>query len=373
MNIMETISETIIPIEAVHPTELIIDEIKDRGISRKEMAARLGMQPSNFSRMIKKKEAITPQMANRLENALNIPSSMWLNMQASYERDTNAISQRSREEEEFSAVERKLASVINLALVFKHIGAEGYTFAKDRIMYLYQQLCVYSSDEVLLIAQPSGFFKKSEKTALEEKNLKAWIILAYAACVKKKLDHPYKKGSVDEIAKDIAFHANNGTITEEYIEKCLAKYGIGYSCVGKLNKAPVDAYSSIINNTPYIVVSHRHNNMDMLVFDVLHELHHINNDLENGASNISYNGDLNQEKESREVAANKYAENALIPKSVWNRILSTQSKSINPFSVYNAVVEEAKRNGISPSIASWRYKHQANIYNIRGYQSQKIH
>ena len=69
---MATIDERIIPIEAVHPTELIIDEIKERGISRKDMAIRLGMQPSNFSRMLKQKETITPQMANKLEEALGI-------------------------------------------------------------------------------------------------------------------------------------------------------------------------------------------------------------------------------------------------------------------------------------------------------------
>ena len=63
---MATIDERIIPIEAVHPTELIIDEIKERGISRKDMAIRLGMQPSNFSRMLKQKETITPQMANKV-------------------------------------------------------------------------------------------------------------------------------------------------------------------------------------------------------------------------------------------------------------------------------------------------------------------
>ena len=372
MNTMATINEIITPIEAVHPTELIIDEIEDRGISRKDMAIRLGMQPSNFSRMIKQKETITPQMANRLEEALGIPASMWLNMQAAYDRDVVAIYQRNRSEEEWSAVEKMLAGLINIALLFKQLGAEGYAFAKDRITYLYEQLGVKSADEVLLIAQPSGCFKKSEKIALDEKNLKAWIILAYAACVNLKLDHQYIKGSVDEIAKDIASRANNGTVTEDYIKQCLAEHGIGYSYVGKLDKAPVDAYSSIINNTPYIVVSHRRNNMDMLVFDVLHELYHIDNDLINGDSNISYNGDFDREKENREIAANKYAEEALIPTDVWERILKVQSKSINPYSVYNAVIEEAKKNGISPSIASWRYKYQTNIYNIRGYQSPKI-
>ena len=120
-------------------------------------------------------------------------------------------------------------------------------------------------------------------------NLKAWVLLAYSACMNKHVEHNYRKGCVDDAAAAIAKEANKCTITEEYIEHLLSSYGIGYTYVEELEKAPVDAYSSIIDNTPYIVVSHRHNNMDMLVFDVLHELHHIDVDLVEGTSNISFN------------------------------------------------------------------------------------
>lgn len=369
---MATIDERIIPIEAVHPTELIIDEIKERGISRKDMAIRLGMQPSNFCRMIKQKETITSQMANKLEEALGIPASMWLNLQADYDRDVLAISQRNREEEEWASVEKMLAGIFNIALLFKLLGADSYAFAKDRITFLYEKLGVKSSDAVLLIAQPSGCFKKSDKIASDDKNLKTWILLAYAACIAKTVNVAYEKGCVNEIAQSISAEANRGTISEEYIERILAERGIGYCYVPKIEKAPVDAYSSIICGTPYIVVSHRHNNMDMLVFDVLHELHHIDKDLVDGTSNVSLNRDTEQENDEREAAANKFAEDSLIPKAVWDKILKVQSRTINPYSVYNAVVEEAKKCGISPSIASWRYKHQTNIYNLRGYQSSKI-
>ena len=369
---MATIDERIIPIEAVHPTELIIDEIKERGISRKDMATRLGMQPSNFSRMLKQKETITPHMANKLEEALGIPASIWLNLQVEYDRDVVAISQRKRDEEEWSVVEKRLSEIINIALLFKHIGADSFAFAKDRISCLYEKLAVNSAEEIISIAQPMGCFKKSEKLAIDDKNLKAWILLAYASCINKKIDFKYTKGSVDELARAIAQEANRGTITEEYIERMLASYGIGYSYVKKFEKAPVDAYSSIINGTPYIVVSHRHNNMDMLVFDILHELHHIDVDLVEGASNVSFNREADYDTDEREIAANKYAEDTLIPKAIWEKILKVQSRTINPYSVYNAVVEEAIKYGISPSIAAWRYKHQTNVYNLRGYQSPKI-
>ena len=73
--------------------------------------------------------------------------------------------------------------------------------------------------------------------------------------------------------------------------------------------------------------------MDMLVFDVLHELHHIDVDLVEGTSNISFNWDTDHNNDERELAANKYAEDMLIPKATWEKILKVQSRTINPYSV----------------------------------------
>lgn len=86
-----------VPFMVVHPTELIKDEIKARGMSQKELAERMGMKPSNVSRMFKEKENITPALAAKLENALGINSSYWLRLQASYEKDVIAIEQRDNQ------------------------------------------------------------------------------------------------------------------------------------------------------------------------------------------------------------------------------------------------------------------------------------
>ena len=73
-----------VPFMATHPTEIIKDEIKERGMSQKELAERLGMQASNVSRMLREKETITSALAVKLEKALGIKSSFWLNLQAEY-------------------------------------------------------------------------------------------------------------------------------------------------------------------------------------------------------------------------------------------------------------------------------------------------
>lgn len=88
---MATIEKNFVPLEPIHPTELIKDELKARGMQRKELADLLGMKNSNLSRLISAKEEITPSLALKLENALGIPAEFWLELQVSYEKDLEVL------------------------------------------------------------------------------------------------------------------------------------------------------------------------------------------------------------------------------------------------------------------------------------------
>lgn len=94
-----------IPFAATHPTEIIKDEIKARGMSQNELADRMGMKKSNLSRLLRG-ENITPTIASKLETALDIPADMWLKLQIQYEKDTKAISERNEKEREAYATEK---------------------------------------------------------------------------------------------------------------------------------------------------------------------------------------------------------------------------------------------------------------------------
>jgi HTH-type transcriptional regulator/antitoxin HigA len=367
---MATTNQTFIPLEAIHPSELIKDEMRERGLKRNELAKRMGIQSSNLSRLINSKETITPQTAQRLEQALGIPAEMWLNLQAAYDRDVRLVLERDNQEAEYSAIERVIAEMVNLPLLLKQLAMDSYRFAQDRVKALYAQLNINSTDELLTLAAPAGQFKRSDKLATDDKNLRTWVLLAHKECLNKQTDMAYKEGNAVLAAYEIATLANRGDITEQKMSDILNRFGICYSVVQKIEKVPVDAYSAIMDNVPHIVTSHRRNNMDMLIFDVLHELKHVHSDLKNGESNLSCNEYTHLDP--KEVEANRFAEDTLIPPDIWERILSVNSKSLNPYHVFHAVIKGAKEYGISESIASWRYKHETGCYAIRGHKSPGI-
>lgn len=369
---MATIRKIFTPIEAVHPTELIRDEMRASGMKSKELAARLGMKAPNLSRFFRTKENLTPAMAVKLEHALGIPADYWMQLQLSYERDVEAIRRRDEEEAQAAKVESALKSALNLPLLIKKLGIESYHFAKDKLRALYREFDVEDVDGLLALCNAQGCFKKSEALETENRNLATWILLArHAATCKKDQLGPYTKGGELTAACAIAAKANNQTLTEAEISDLLALQGIGYCVVPKTDKTPVDAYSTIIDGHPFIVVSHRRNNMDMLAFDVLHECGHINLHLAEGISYISYNQDINS-TQGVEQEANNFAMNALIPPEVWREIVSQKSVSINIYSLIKVVTNEAKKRGISPTIAAWRFKYETGIYKIKGYKSRPI-
>ncbi|MDE7110269.1 MAG: ImmA/IrrE family metallo-endopeptidase, partial [Muribaculaceae bacterium] len=134
---------------------------------------------------------------------------------------------------------------------------------------------------------------------------------------------------------------------------------------------PIDAYSMLVGSNPAIVVTYRHNDIDKLVFDVLHEIGHIIHHITNDKSYISVENDCYSQT-NEELEANRFANDTLIPPQKWSRIISAKPANLSPQVIVHTIAKEAKKTGISASIAVARYKHETRCYNIRAYKSPKI-
>ena len=69
---------------AIPPGELLQEEIYAREISADELADALGVTVSVVAEIFCGERAITPKTASALAEFLEIPASIWLNMEASY-------------------------------------------------------------------------------------------------------------------------------------------------------------------------------------------------------------------------------------------------------------------------------------------------
>jgi addiction module HigA family antidote len=87
------------PCEATHPGELIKDELKERGMTQKQLALETGIKPSVLSETVNGKRSVSLNVAVALEKALGIPADFWMNLQTQYDLDTAQIAERDNQRE----------------------------------------------------------------------------------------------------------------------------------------------------------------------------------------------------------------------------------------------------------------------------------
>lgn len=104
---METRNEIPVFGEAVPVGSIIRDILEERGMTQRDLARLLGMQPSHLNEMMKGARKITPRIAMDLERVLGGKAAVWINLQAQY--DCNVLALKERE----SSV-RDAASIIGI-------------------------------------------------------------------------------------------------------------------------------------------------------------------------------------------------------------------------------------------------------------------
>ena len=72
------------------PGEILEEELEARGMTQRELAARLGRPAQAINEIIKAKKSITPETAIGLGRVLGIEPHFWMNLEASYPHDTGA-------------------------------------------------------------------------------------------------------------------------------------------------------------------------------------------------------------------------------------------------------------------------------------------
>ena len=69
---------------ATPPGATIKEQLKDRGMSQKEFAARMDMSEKHISKLINGEVQLTPEVAVRLEMVLGVPAKFWNNLEGIY-------------------------------------------------------------------------------------------------------------------------------------------------------------------------------------------------------------------------------------------------------------------------------------------------
>ncbi len=88
---MATKSNRLISNRAIHPGEILREELKERGIKQKDFARSIGWQATHLNEFINGKRNLNEDLAMRLESQLGIPFKTWMSLHSGYIYECKAL------------------------------------------------------------------------------------------------------------------------------------------------------------------------------------------------------------------------------------------------------------------------------------------
>jgi HTH-type transcriptional regulator / antitoxin HigA len=215
---------------------------------------------------------------------------------------------------------------------------------------------------------PAALYRKNNLARANAKMdpyaLKAWC---WEVLARANANHPsveYKACTVDlkflrRVAR-LSWSADGPRLALEF----LAKHGICVVCLEHLPRTHLDgAALQLADGTPVIGLTLRYDRLDNFWFCLLHELAHIGRHM-GSTKNEAFIDDLTLRdvegvpRDAKEDQADEWAENALIPDTVWQ----TSRVRDNPSPL--AVMELAQRLEIHPAVVAGRVRHETRNFRL---------
>lgn len=94
---MATNNNRLISNRAIHPGEILREELKERGIKQKDFAQTIGWQATHLNEFIKGKRNLNEDLAMRLESHLGIPFKTWMSLHSGYIYECKTLEKKNTE------------------------------------------------------------------------------------------------------------------------------------------------------------------------------------------------------------------------------------------------------------------------------------
>jgi len=339
------------PDYAIHPGEILEETLEARGIKKTALAERCGIALKTVSQIINRKASISPAIAIRLERAIGISASLWSNLNTDYElfvaREVDYICLYKQKQwvkkfplqqlSNLGIVPRKSDLTENLSNLLSFFGVSSISAWGD--LYL----------------TPNVAYLRSATYKSQPESIATWLRIGElmsesvecAAFNKKKF-----KAALSEIKE--ATNEPVEIFQKIMIESC-RNSGVSLVFVPELPKTHVSGATKWLNsNRAMIILSLRHKMDDHFWFSFFHEAGHI---LLHGKTEVFIENNKS-DRSKKEVEADVFASNFLIPKSNYKKLTS-----LNKFSG-QLILAFAQELNLAPGIIVGRLQHDGLIpYN----------
>lgn len=361
-----------VPFEATHVGEVLKDELTARSMKQSELSELTGIQKPILNDIIKGKRSLTPEMALLLENALGVPAAFLLSIQTQYELDCAKLSDRVVQQKTMLEIWNVIKEQVALAF-FKKVNVIRGNITED-VKRIFDVFNVDGLDDFLSLKaqemESCCCYRRSEKVTTNPTDILSWKYYCYHLA--KNDNTPlgaFDKKGVVELTKELNKVFKDNSDTAKRTADVLNSYGIRFLIVNKVGQVPVDGMSFWKGENPTIIITERIPSIDNFAFTVLHEVGHIYNHLtKDGMAMINL---LDARKDSKELEADRFALNAVIPGTEWKKFMA-KTRDVAPYKIAPYIKDEADKHEVNPQILLGRYKHDMGIYKIKSFFDSRI-
>ena len=339
------------PQEVLHPSNTLMDKLKEMRMSRKEFALRTGKPEKTVIAVLKGTSSITSEMAVLFENITKIPAHFWLNKQTHYN--------------EYKArLKRKIAveNAEDWTRIFPYSEMANNKWVpttrniKEKTINLFEYFAVSTHNAWHKLYMESELKVAAYATLKHTHNphaISAWLRQGEIQAENISAPAYNKKQFKDNLHTIKNIMAKHPKVFFKQLQKLCLEAGVKVFHTPKLPKVPISGSTRWLKNTPVIQLTARYKQNDRFWFTFFHEAGHI---LLHGKKYISLKGiDFSEANPEKEQQAHKFAEEWTLSKKQEKEVL--KALPLNE----DDIIHFAKKFNTHPALIIGRLQHKELI------------
>ena len=294
---------------AFHPGYYIKELVEESGLTQEDFAKRLDTTPKNLSLLIRGEQNLSIDIAMKLSRMIGTTVNYWLNLQSAYD----ALVAEYKSEEELRA-ERKIFEYFDYRFFRDKFGLPNLPRKKDEQIKTLRRFFDVATLTVLAQKDMAVSFRSSTKELSEASVVKANAMVQIATNEALKTDAPKFNRKKFELAAQYALSLT--TKHNEFyslIKKAFMDAGVIFVILPNISGSKINGATKKVGDHIMLMVNDRRLNADSFWFTLFHEIGHIIN----GDYGISFE----KENGEQEEAANKFAQDSLIPSNQYQKFV----------------------------------------------------
>lgn len=270
---------------AFHPGYYIKEIVEESGLTQEDFAKRLDITPKNLSLLIRGEQSLSIDIAMKLSRMIGTSVNFWLNLQNAYD----ALIAEFKSQEEL-VEERKVFELFDYKYFRENYGLPDLPRKKDEQIKALREFLNVATLTVFTQRDMAVSFRSSTG-ALEE-------AVQYALTLTKNHREFYP-----------------------LIRKAFEEAGVIFVILPNIAGSKINGATKKIGDNIMLMVNDRRLYSDSFWFTLFHEIGHIIN----GDYGISFE----KETGEKEIAADLFAEDRLIPREKYNEFVANKRFSLN--------------------------------------------